>query len=138
MNYENKILIGGQALVTLGSSRSTNDTDYLVNDESTTDLFIFDKANNIDYINANGHAFFKAIFNKENGNKVASPASLLELKAFAFAQHCRNFKWQKADDAEYDIKFLVRNFKVSSLENVTCFLDRGALSEINTSINSTK
>ena len=28
----NMILIGGQALVNLGSSRGTSDTDYLVND----------------------------------------------------------------------------------------------------------
>ena len=82
-----KVLIGGKALVELGSSRSTNDVDYLVNDKSTTEMFVFDTENNTDYINANGHKFFSEIFEIEKCNEIATPQSLLELKAFSFVQH---------------------------------------------------
>ena len=40
MKYEDKILIGGRALVALGSSRNTLDIDYLVNDPETKEAFI--------------------------------------------------------------------------------------------------
>ena len=101
-----QILIGGRALVELGSSRSTSDTDYLVCVNSK-EAFIRDSENNIDYLNANGNDFFRAIFEVEKDNKIASPQSLLELKVYAFVQHCQNFNWQKVDDCEYDIRFLV-------------------------------
>ncbi len=40
-DYETKkILIGGAALVKLGSSRSTDDTDYLIFDGNSTEHFI--------------------------------------------------------------------------------------------------
>lgn len=133
-----KILIGGHALVQLGSSRSTNDTDYLVNDLSTTAIFIHDKEANIDYINANGSKFFAIIYANEAGNEIASPASLLELKAYSFVQHCLNHNWQKADDAEYDMKFLVRTFGVRSVSIVKNFVSVGELSEIVKVINSVK
>jgi hypothetical protein len=87
-----KLMIGGAALVKLGSSRSTQDVDYLVCDKSTDDNFIHDKEKNIDYINANGHPFFEEIWQAEKNNigEIASPQSLLELKAFAFVQLCLN------------------------------------------------
>ena len=86
-----KILIGGAALVQLGSSRSTLDTDYLVNDTTSSAPFMKDEANNVDYINANGHPFFAEIFKIEEGNEVASPQSLLELKAFSLV-HQKSFE----------------------------------------------
>ena len=109
-----KTLIGGQALRNLGSDRYTNDIDYLVNDTTTTKPFI--TSENIDLINANGNKFFKAIWNIEKGNEVATPQSLLELKAFAFVQHCQNFNWAKVDSCEYDMKFLVRKFNLKSVK----------------------
>jgi hypothetical protein len=137
MNIENKILIGGAALVELGSSRSTNDTDYLVSVEST-ETFIFDRENNIDYINAGGNKFFNEIFKIENGNRIASAQSLLELKAYALVQHCINRNFQKADDAEYDIKFLVRKYDLKAVKIVTKYISAGELSEVNKIINSVK
>lgn len=133
-----KILIGGAALVELGSSRSTLDTDYLVNDITTKETFIHDYKSNIDYINANGHKFFAEIFNIEKANTIASPQSLLELKAFSFVQHCINRNWQKADDAEYDIKFLCRKFNLKSVKLVNKHVTAGQLSEVNKVINSVK
>ena len=133
-----KILIGGSALVNLGSSRSTNDTDYLVNDLSTTKAFLHDQENNIDYINANGNKFFSAIYEVEKNNDQATPQSLLELKAYSFVQHCQNFNFQKADDAEYDIKFLVRKFNLTGVSIVKRYLSSGELSEIVKIINSVK
>jgi len=76
------ILVGGRALVDLGSSRSTEDTDYLVNLPGQP-MFVNDKENNVDYLNAAGSSFFMEIFQAEEGNKVASPQALLELKAYA-------------------------------------------------------
>lgn len=107
MKNQQKILIGGQALRNLGSSRHTEDVDYLVNDIATDAMFVFDLDAKTDYINANGHKFFMEIFNIEKENKVATPQSLLELKAFSFAQHCLNFNFAKADCCEFDIKYLV-------------------------------
>ena len=105
-----QLLIGGQALAQLGSSRHTSDTDYLVFDESSKKAFIHDAANNVDYCNANGNKFFAAVFLMENSNQTgrASVKALIELKAYSFVQHCLNRNFKKADEAEFDIKFLTR------------------------------
>lgn len=126
-----KILIGGRALVALGSSRSTLDTDYLVNEPAQKDAFLCDESANTDYLNAAGHKFFAEIFKAEQGQQIASPQSLLELKAFAFVQHCLNRKFAKADDAEYDMKFLCRQFNLSAVKTVKKYVSAGELSEIN-------
>ncbi len=133
-----KILIGGRALNALGSSRLTKDTDYLVNDTATTEAFIRDEASNTDYINANGHKLFAAIWATEQGRQIASPQALLELKAYAFVQHCLNGFWQKADDAEYDMKFLVRTFGLKGVSLVKAHVSAGELTEINKVIASTR
>jgi hypothetical protein len=130
------ILIGGQALRELGSDRHTNDVDYLVNDTSTNDAFI--TSEKVDLINANGNKFFAEIFKIEEGNKIATPQSLLELKAYSFVQHCQNFNWAKVDSTEYDIKFLVRKFNLKSIKIANKYMTSGELSEINKIINSVK
>lgn len=124
-----KILIGGQALVSLGSTRATNDVDYLVNDESTKDMFIHHSIDE-DWINANGHPFFKEIYDLEKDNITASPQSLLELKAFSLVQHCINRKFQKADEAEFDIKFLCRTFNLTNITHVQRYITQGQFYEV--------
>lgn len=124
-----KTLIGGLALVALGSSRSTEDTDYLVN-EAGKPMFFHDAENNIDYCNAAGSKFFAEIWNAEKGNEIASAQSLLELKAYAFVQHCQNFNFKKADDCEYDIKFLVRHFNTTACKIATKYISEGEYSEV--------
>lgn len=136
-----KLLIGGQALATLGSSRSTSDTDYLVNDNTNTSAFIHDQANNIDYCNANGNRFFAEIWNMElaNNSDVASLQALLELKAFSFVQHCINRKFQKADDAEFDIKFIIRLMGKRIAPSITKkYVTIGQYNEVINVINSVK
>ena len=110
MKNSKKILIGGQALAQLGSSRSTKDTDYLVCDESNTAAFIHEADGMVDYINAAGNEFFMKIWEMEanNASGIASLKALVELKAYAFVQHCCNRNFKKADEAEFDIKFLIR------------------------------
>lgn len=127
-----RLLIGGQALAQLGMSRLTRDTDYLVNDPSSGAAFLHDEAADVDYLNANGHKFFAQVWAAEAGNTtgVASPQSLLELKAFAFVQHCLLGHWQKADNAELDIKFLARTFKLTSVKLVAKHVTSGQLSEV--------
>ena len=133
---KNQILIGGQALRELGSDRYTNDTDYLVNDESTKAAFI--TSEKVDLINANGNKFFAEIFKIEVGNTIASPQSLLELKAYSFVQHCQNFNWAKVDSCEYDIKFLVRKFNLKIVKIASKYMTSGELSEVQNVINSVK
>lgn len=131
-----KTLIGGKALNILGSDRYTVDTDYLINDTTSTEMFI--KEPGIDYCNANGHTFFHEIFAIEEGNEIASPASLLELKAFAFVQHCQNFNFGKADACEYDMRFLVRKFNLSAPSIVRRYVSTGEYSEIQKAITIRK
>ncbi len=135
---EDKILIGGRALIALGSSRNTLDIDYLVNYPDSPSAFLQEAG--VDYCNAGGSEpgarFFAEIYKQEKGREIASPQSLLELKAFAFVQHCRNGHWQKADDAEYDMKFLVRKFKLTGVKIVPKYLDQGAMIEIEKIIDS--
>ena len=135
---EKQLMIGGQALVQLGSSRNTHDTDYLINDDSSKLAFVHDKAANVDYCNAAGNKFFAAVWEMEKANigPLASPQALLELKAYSLVQHCLNGNWKKADDAEYDIKFLVRTFSLTGVKLVNKFVSAGELSEINKVIKS--
>jgi len=134
------LMIGGQALVKLGSNRSTSDTDYLVNDISTTSAFTHNAPANVDYCNANGNKFFASVWNMEAKNigPLASPQALLELKAYSLVQHCLNGNFKKADEAEYDMKFLVRQFNLAGVTIVNKFVSAGELSEINKVINSVK
>lgn len=137
-----ELLIGGQALIELGSTRGTNDVDFLISDESDNRLFIHDKEK-VDKINAAGkgagNKFFQKIWEmeKDNNSKMATPQALLELKAYAFVQHCLNFKFQKADEAEFDIKFLIRKFNIKP-QIVSEFISLGEFSEIEKIVNSVK
>lgn len=137
---EKQLMIGGQALVKLGSNRSTLDTDYLINDLPNKNAFIHDKAENIDYCNANGNKFFAEIWKMEAKNigEIASPQALLELKAYSFVQHCLNGHFRKADDAEFDIKFLVRNFNLTGVKIANKYISSGELSEVEKIIKSVK
>ena len=134
-----KLLIGGAALVQLGSDRRTEDTDYLVNVEGQP-IFFFDRENNVDFVNAAANKFFAEIYKMESGNDtgIASPASLLELKAYSLVQHCLNFNWAKADAAEYDMKFLVRTFGLSMPTIVKKYVTAGEWSEIEKVIKSVR
>lgn len=130
------ILIGGKALQNLGSCRHTNDVDFLINDKTTTKAFI--TGEHVDYLNANGNKFFAEIFEIEKNNEQATPNSLFELKAYAFVQHCQNFNFKKADDCEYDIKFLVRNFGITESKIAKKYMTSGEYSEIEKIIKSVK
>jgi len=133
-----KILIGGAALAELGSSRHTEDVDYLVCLPDSHDLFIKDHDNNIDYINAAAHDFYGELWEREKDviSPIATPLTLLNSKAFAFVQHCKNGFFEKADQAEFDIKFIVRKFKVRDISIVARHIDPGALGEIQKIIDS--
>ena len=134
------LMIGGQALVKLGSNRTTADTDYLINDTTTGKAFIHDVEADTDYCNANGNKFFAAIWKSElkNIGPLASPQALLELKAYSLVQHCLNGNWKKADEAEYDMKFLVRTFNLTGVKILPKYIASGELSEVNHVINSVR
>lgn len=125
---EAKILIGGKALLVYGSDRSTNDTDFLVNDTTSKQAFI--TSPEVDYLNANGNKFFAEIFKKESKNQIASPESLLELKAYALVQHCQNMNFRKADQTEYDMIFLIRKFNLGLPQIVKKYISAGEYSEV--------
>jgi hypothetical protein len=125
-------MIGGQALVALGSARSTDDTDYLVNDPSIKGAFAHDKAANEDYCNAAGNKFFAEIWKMEAKNigPLASPQALMELKAYALVQHCVNHNFAKADADEFDMMFLARQHGAVLPTIVKKFVTAGEYSEI--------
>lgn len=127
-----KILIGGRALAVHGSNRVSLDYDYLVFVENDKTTFLHNQGDNKDedWINANGHPFFNIIYETEKESLVASKQGLLELKAFAFVQHCLNRNWQKANDAEYDIKFLCRAHPGLRLQFVQKHITLGQMYEI--------
>jgi hypothetical protein len=137
---QKQLMIGGQALVKLGSNRTTADTDYLVNDVTSKLAFIHNIESNIDYCNANANLFFAEVWKmeKNNNGEIASPQALLELKAYCLVQHCLNGFFKKADDAEFDIKFLVRSFNLKSVSIVKKYVSAGELSEIQKVISSVK
>ena len=137
---EKQLLIGGYGLHKLGSSRGSKEIEYLVYDESNTASFIHDVENGKNYYNANGNKFFAEVWKMEENNigEIASPQALLELVTYAFVQHCSNRFFQKADEAEFDIKFLVRSFNLEDLMIVTKYISPGQLKEINTIIKSVR
>ena len=53
-----------------------------------------------------------------------------ELKAYAFVQHCQNGFWKKADEAEFDMKFLAREFNLTTVKVVNKFVSASELKEI--------
>lgn len=131
-------MIGGQALVSLGSSRQTEDVDYLVKADGMP-TFIHDKAANADYINAAGKdtKFFAEVWKMEKSNlgPLASPEALLELKAFAFVQHCVQRHFTKADNDEFDITFLARKYELGVPTIVKKYVSAGQYSEIQAIFN---
>jgi len=108
MKSQRKILIGGKAMMVHGSNRLTSDTDYLIFDENNFKMFIKDEKENIDYVNGNGCNFFKEIWKEaiKSDSDIASPEILIELKSYAWVEHMRTFKFLKANNDAYDIRFL--------------------------------
>jgi len=136
---ESKILVGGRALVAYGSSRNTLDTDYLIFDKNLP-MFSETKDGD-DLINAAKSDFLMDVYKTEKGKTIASPQALLELKSYALIMHCQNGFWQKADDAEFDIKFLVRKFNLKATPILAKYVGKGELKEITkiiTKINNQK
>ena len=114
MDHSNKKMIGGAAIHLLGSSRHSKLTGYLIDDPTTEAAHIHDEANKAYYLNANGNAFYAAVWDmeKENPGPIATPIALLELKAYSYAQNCRAGLWQQADNDWFDMRFLRRAFGI--------------------------
>ena len=127
-----KRLVGGQKLRDLGSSRYTDDVDYLIFDSSSTDLFI----NSVeeDLVNCANHAFYTEIW---NAGEITAEL-LLEMSAFTFVQHCLNMNFDKADTKEFDIKFLTRLIKNVELKIVNKYVSVGELAEVSKIIESVR
>ena len=98
-----KMLIGGQRLRDLGSSRHTNDLDYLIFD---TNQPLFINAPEADYINASKYDLLTALWNVEKDNKEVSVNGMVTLCGWAFINHLRNLNFNKANDKEFDLSFL--------------------------------
>jgi len=122
-----KILIGGAALKQLGNDRFTDDVDDLIYDESSEGLFRHEA--DADYINAAHNEFYAEAWMAYQRQEIGYEALLAETKAYAFVQHCKNMNFKKADAAEYDLKFLHREFNIAPAI-VRKYVDRGAWSEI--------
>lgn len=107
-------LIGGQKLRELGSDRHTDDVDYIIYDESGTELF--NCSEKCDVVNAALNPFYSAVWALDAGSDSVSLRALLEMTVFTFVQHCENGKWEKADSKEYDIKFLCRKIGTKNID----------------------
>jgi len=128
-----KRLVGGQKLRDLGSSRHTDDVDYLIFDSSNTDLFV----NSVeeDLINCANHAFYTEIW---NAGEITAEL-LLEMSAFTFVQHCLNMNFDKADTKEFDIKFLTRLLEGKvELKIVNKYVNVNELAEVSKIIESVR
>ena len=133
-------LIGGAALVKLGSSRRTLDVVYLTYDDSNEQLFIHDHKENVDYVNAAASDFLRKIWETESKaiGELATPKTLLLLKAWAFINHCQNGYWQRADDAEYDIRFIVRTLGATDVSLLSMAVSAAELKEVQKIIDDVK
>lgn len=129
-DYKKKVLVGGKALNVYGSNRLTDDTDYLVFIKDNHQPFVKDEHKNIDYINGNGSNFFNDIYKIEKDNQIATPESLLELKAYGYIQHRLNGNTRKAIEYEFDMKYLALEFNLTEVKVVKKYLSKSELSEI--------
>lgn len=119
-----------------GSNRLTDDTDYLVFIKDNHQPFVKDEHKNIDYINGNGHNFFNEIYELEKNNQIATPESLLELKAYGYIQHRLNGNTKKAIEYEFDMKYLALEFGLKEVKIAKKYLSESALKEVESIIES--
>ena len=132
-----KKMIGGQKLRDLGSSRYTDDVDYLICDSSDDRLFIQD--GNDDIVNAANHPFYTEIWNMDLNSNEVSVEALLEMSVFTFVQHCKNMNFDKADTKEFDIKFLTRLLEGKvELKIVNKYVNVNELAEVSKIIESVR
>ena len=132
-----KKMIGGQKLRDLGSSRYTDDVDYLIFDSSDSRLFIHDTDDDI--VNAANHPFYTEVWNMDLNSDEVSCEALLEMSVFTFVQHCKNMNFDKADTKEFDIKFLVRKLNGSvNFDIAKKYIEAGEITEIEKIIASVK
>ena len=128
-----KRLVGGQKMREMGSTRHTDDLDYLVYDESDSRLFINSESQ--DFINCANHKFYEAIWNLGTVDAQA----MLEMAAFTFVQHCMNGNFVKADSKEFDIKHLARLIgKDAKIKIANEFITAGQEQEVKRIITSVK
>lgn len=120
-------MVGGKAMNFYGSNRLTSDVDYLVWEPGKELFYTHEEG---DIINASAHPFLTVIWDAEQGNQIVSPQSLLELKAFAFINHCQIGAFRKSYDDEYDIKFLVDKFDLIDIPVLKGFVDPGEYGEV--------
>jgi hypothetical protein len=133
-----KKLIGGQKLRELGSDRYTDDTDYLIHDESDDRLFIHETG--VDMINSAAHPFYTAVWMLDAESDDVSLRAMFEMTVFTFVQHCENFQFEKADKKEYDLKFLVRKIGLENIDYSIAkkYISAGGITEIEKIIKSVK
>jgi len=128
-----KRLVGGQKLRDLGSSRYTDDVDYLIFDSTNTELFIC--SDKEDLINCANSDFYSEIW--KAGEVTAE--LLLEMASFTFVQHCLNMNFDKADTKEFDIKFLTRILEgKAELKIVNKYVNVNELAEVSKIIESVR
>ncbi len=122
-----RVMVGGKAMNFYGSNRLTSDIDYLVW-EPGRDLFY--QHDDGDIINAAAHPVLRDIWQEEQGRQIVSVQGLLELKAFAFINHCQNGHFRKSYDDEYDIKFLVDKFGLQDVPVIRRHMGPGEYQEV--------
>jgi len=127
---DRKVLVGGVALMLLGSSMHPRNVEYLVKiGPKAIDEFQF-----FTYYNANANAFFNELWEMEKRKKIASPQTLLELRAFNYVNLPVDCDWHIKHNLEFDISFLAgpyNRFNLSGLKILPKYMDKQKLSGFN-------
>ena len=117
-NIETRIMIGGQALRAHGHDRHTDDVDWAVSRDGAE--FVAERTVEGETLDMAAFAITAEVWAamqpvEINGQMIADPQSLAELKGFALIQHCRQGNWTKVAADEYDLQFLGRVFGITEL-----------------------
>ena len=131
----NRIMIGGKAMNFYGSNRLTSDVDYLVFEPGREVFFEHDGG---DIVNAAAHPFLHEVWKQEQGNQIVSPQGLMELKAFAFINHCQIGAFMKTYDDEYDMKYLAHKFDIFDVPLIKHFMSPGEYGEVLKILNAVR
>jgi len=119
MKITNKIMIGGQALRAHGHDRHTDDVDFATCGDGDNFIAHRDDSGETVDLAALGE-FGRRVWAAAapvtiDGQLIADPQTLAELKGYALVEHCRQGNWSKVASDEYDLQFLGREFNIASL-----------------------
>ena len=138
VKYITKILIGDKAMSILGTTRLSESSCYLVLEGNFIEDILRDEQTGSIYVNALGNAFYEEIYRSEKNNLIASPQAMLNLRAYDYIQYLNGKEFEKAAQADYDIRFLIIRYKLQDINIAKKHLSKLQLQEIENLLKSIK